>query len=63
MTVSVRTMLLQLAGLVDTTSVSDWENTFLQSVLERSSQATRTSVLSEKQLERIEELWRKHFAG
>ena len=61
--VSVRTMLLQLAGLVDTADVSDWENGFIKNVLEQTHQAARTSHLSEKQLDRIEEIWRKHFAG
>lgn len=60
---SVRTMLIQLAGLVDTRDVSDWENGFLKSVLRQSENGARTSPLSEKQLERIEQLWRKHFAG
>lgn len=63
MPVSVRTQLLQLAGLVDTTDVSNWENGFLKNVLEATEQGARTSRLTEKQLERIEELWRKHFAG
>jgi hypothetical protein len=61
--VSVRTMLLQLAGLADTRDVSDWENSFIKSVLDRTDNAARTSGLSEKQLESIEAIWRKHFAG
>jgi hypothetical protein len=62
MTVSVRTMLLQVAGLVDTTDVNDWENGFLKSVLRISEDGARSSRLTEKQIERLEEVWRKHFA-
>jgi hypothetical protein len=61
--VSVRTMLLQIAGLVDTKDVSDWENGFLKSVLRISEDGARSSRLTEKQIERLEEVWRKHFAA
>lgn len=60
--VSVRSMILQAAGLVDTHDVNPWENGFLKSVLQTSENGARSSRLSEKQIERLEELWRKHFA-
>jgi hypothetical protein len=63
MPVSVRTMLLQVAGLVDTKDVGDWENGFLKSVLKISEDGARSSRLTEKQIERLEEVWRKHFAA
>lgn len=62
-TVSISTMLRQLAGMVDTKDLSDWENEFLKNVLERSGDGARTSLLTEKQVERVEQLWKKHFAG
>jgi hypothetical protein len=62
-TPSVRAQLLQLAGMVDTVDLSQWENEFLARMLEISQQGTKTSGLTEKQLERIAELWQKHFAG
>jgi hypothetical protein len=61
--ISVRTMLKQLAGLSDTRDLSDWENTFLKRQLELTRDGDRTSVLTERQIEAIEQLWRKHFAG
>lgn len=61
--VSVGTMLKQLAGMVDTSDLSDWENGFLKNVLERSGDGARTSLLTEKQVDRVEQLWKKHFAG
>lgn len=62
-TVSIGGMLKQLACMVDTKDLTDWENGFLKNVLERSEQGARTSGLTEKQVDRIEQLWRKHFAG
>lgn len=56
-------MLLQLAGLVDTRDVNEWENEFLKNVLRDSEDGARTSKLSAKRLEHIEELFTKHFAG
>lgn len=60
---STNTMLQQCAGLVDTTDVSDWENGFLKSVLERSQQGRRPDLLSEAQVTKLEQIHRKHFAG
>jgi hypothetical protein len=62
-TVSIGTMLRQLAGMADTKDLSDWENGFLKNVLARTGDGARTSVLTEKQVERVEELWKKHFSG
>jgi hypothetical protein len=61
--VSVRTMLKQLAGMVDTKDLSPWENDFLKQKLEATGNGDRTSVLTTGQIEKIEQIWRKHFAG
>lgn len=61
--VSVRTMLKQLAGMVDTRDLSPWENVFLKARLEQTQQGDRTSVLSVAQIEKVAEIWTKHFAG
>lgn len=42
MTVSLGAMLKQLAGLVDTKDVNDWENGFLKNVLAASDNGART---------------------
>lgn len=63
-TVSIGTMIEQLDGLRDTKDISDWEDSFITSVLHKYLQAgKRTSGLSEKQVEKIEDIWVKHFAG
>ncbi len=59
---STNTMLKQCAGLVDTKDVTDWQNGFLKSVLERSENGSRPDLLSEKQLEVLESIHRRHFA-
>ncbi len=59
---STNTMLKQCAGLVDTSDVTDWQNGFLKSVLERSENGSRPDLLSEKQLEVLESIHRRHFA-
>lgn len=59
---SLNTQVKKCAGLVDTTDVSDWENEFLQSVVEQTSQGDNTSSLSEKQVICLERIYRKHFA-
>ncbi len=59
---SLNTQVKKCAGLVDTTDVSDWENEFLQSVVEQTGQGDNTSSLSEKQVICLERIYRKHFA-
>jgi hypothetical protein len=62
-TVSVGNMIRRLSGLVDTTSVSDWENRFIRDMVDRSHKGTQTSHLSGGQVEKIEQIFTKHFAG
>ena len=59
---STNTMLKQCAGLVDTKDVTNWQNGFLKSVLERSENGSRPDLLSEKQLEVLESIHSRHFA-
>jgi hypothetical protein len=59
---STNTMLKQCAGLVDTKDVTDWQNGFLKSVLERSENGSRPDLLSDKQLEVLESIHSRHFA-
>jgi hypothetical protein len=60
-TVSIGTMIRQLAGMADTKDLSDWESRFLKNIVARSNDGTRTSSLSDDQVEKIDEIWRKHF--
>ena len=60
---SLNTMVKKCAGLVDTTDVSDWENQFLKSVVEKTAQGDNTTSLTEKQIGVLERLYSNHFEG
>ena len=62
MTPSLGSMVQQLSGLVGTKDVSDWEDEFIGSIVERTSNGARTSHLTEKQVEQVERIYRNHFA-
>ena len=61
-TVSIGAMLQQLAGMVGTKDLSDWEQRFLTNVLRATGDGKRTSMLTGDQLEKVEEIWTQHFA-
>ena len=61
-TPSVGAMLKQLAGLVDTKDATPWENRFLKNVLARTGEGARTSCLSGDQVEKVAEIYERHFA-
>lgn len=56
-------MVKALAGPQDTDDVSDWENSFIASVLEKTAQGENTASLTEKQIDVIERIFNKHFSG
>ena len=63
MATSVGAMIKQLAGMVGTTDLSDWENAFLRNVVTRTGNGLRTSILTGEQLEKVNEIWERHCAG
>ena len=62
MTTSLTTKVKRIAGLVGTKDVSDWEDDFIQSVLERTRNGYDTRPLTEKQIDVIDRIFRKNFA-
>ena len=61
--VSLGTKIEQLDGLRDTKDLSEWEQSFVTSILERYLLAGRdTRMLTSKQVDVIERIWTKHFA-
>lgn len=61
---TIGAMIEQLDGLRDTTDLTDWESEFVTSILHRYLNAKKdTTCLSAKQVEIIERIWNKHFAG
>ena len=60
---SLNTMVKRCSGLIDTNDVSDWESDFLQSIVERTNDGDNTTSLTEKQIDVLERIFNKHFAG
>lgn len=56
------TMVKQLAGLLDTKDLNDWEQGFVENVVTRSQNGDKTSALSGPTAEKVEEVYRRHFA-
>lgn len=52
----------QLEGLLDTNGVSAWENEFIRSILARTHHGARTNELTPNQVEKVDEIYNKHFA-
>lgn len=55
---SLKQMLDIVCGMIDTKDLTSWENNFLKSV-----QGQSTPTLTGKQVEVIERIYNKHFAG
>lgn len=63
MSKSVASMIEQVSGMLGTDDLNDWESGFVASVVERIGERKDTTRLSAKQVETVERIWRKHFAG
>lgn len=62
--VSLGTMIDQLDGLRDTSDLTAWEQDFVTSIVERYLLAKKdTRSFTGKQVEIIDRIWSKHFAG
>jgi hypothetical protein len=60
---STNTKIKQINGLTDTKDLNDWENDFVKSIYERTGGGTTPAQLTDRQLENVEKIWKKHFAG
>lgn len=58
---SLGNMIKQLAGLVGTTDLGPWEDQFLADIASKTDDGTRTQSLSSKQVEKVEQMYRRHF--
>lgn len=59
---SITTMVKKIAGLQDTQDLTDWESDFVESILARTRDGDDTSSLTEKQIDVVERIHKKHFA-
>jgi hypothetical protein len=60
--VSIGVMLKQVAGLLDTRDLNEWEARFVSDTAERTQGGANTTRLTPRQVDVIERIWRKHFA-
>lgn len=58
---STNSMVKKCAGLVGTKDITDWEDRFLRSVIERSNNGDNPDRLSAAQVESLERIHEKHF--
>lgn len=60
--VSIGTKVEQIDGLRGTSDLNAWEESFVTSIVERYEAAKRdTQSFTEKQIDSIDRIWRKHF--
>lgn len=60
---SINRMVKACEGLLGTTDVNEWEQRFLENISRRTRSGQDTSSLTEKQVEVLERIFRKHFAA
>jgi len=59
---SLGAMVKQLAGMVGTKDLSKWETDFVCRVGRRTADGEQTGCLTERQIDRLTELYEKHFS-
>lgn len=60
---SIGIMIQRIEGLAGTKDVTQWESEFINSVVEKTFGGKQTVCLSAKQVEIVERIHNKHFAG
>ena len=58
---SIGSMVKQLAAMVGTDDLNDWEQEFVSSINLRTKGGTDTRMLTMRQVEIIPDIYRKHF--
>lgn len=59
----IASVLRALNGLVGTKDLNGWEDSFVRSVVEAAGPNFDTTPLSEGRVEKIEQIYLKHFSG
>lgn len=60
---SITAMVKRLPGLQGTGDLTPWEEQFVKDILAKTQQGDNTTSLTEKQVEVVERIFNKHFAG
>ena len=56
-------MVKRVSAMTDTKDLTDWENDFVKSVVKQTRDGDNTTSLTEKQIDVLERIFDKHFAG
>lgn len=59
---SIGNMIKRIAGLQGTRDITEWEDNFIGSVVDKTEGGKETTRLSDKQVEVVERIHNKHFA-
>jgi hypothetical protein len=59
---SLNNMVKRCSGLIGTKDVSDWEDDFLKSLVEKTQEGRNTSSLTEKQITILERIFEKNYS-
>ncbi|HEY0563706.1 MAG TPA: hypothetical protein VGD04_10285 [Methylophilus sp.] len=59
---SLNAKINQLAGLLGTKDVSEWENDFIDSIICKTGNGSRVNELTSKQVEIVERIHSKHYS-
>ena len=59
---SINSMVAQIVGLAGTKDVTEWETNFLDSISESTHDGRHVERLTDKQIEIVERIYKKHFA-
>lgn len=60
---SLNNMVKKVAGMVDTKDLTDWENKFVKNIVAQTDTGKNTTSLTENQVDVLERLHDRHFAG
>ena len=60
---SLNTMVKQIAGLDGTKDITEWEQSFITSILQKTNNGDNTTSLTEKQIDSLESIYERHFAS
>lgn len=60
---SVNQKIKSLAGLIGTKDVTQWEDGFIESIVQQTNDGEYTTSLTPRQIETLDKLHAKHFAG
>lgn len=61
MIVELNEQVRQLHRLLNSEDVTEWEDGFITSIWARTKEGSDTSSLTEKQIDKIEQLYQRHF--